>query len=175
MPASQGAIYWPIEGANRSLLADPLRPPFGVNTLPRILLLHALEHSEQAEELLRVQWQLLQPGGKLLLIVPNRHGLWANFGHTPFTSGRAYGLAELKALLAETDFTLCDVTSALFAPPSERGFWLKLSRVFEWVGSIICPRHGGLLVIEAEKQIYAAVGERIRKPVAWASQQGAPA
>jgi SAM-dependent methyltransferase len=113
------------------VLGDEMRPPFAVNSLSRVVMLHALEHAVAADELLRVTWQLLAPGGQLLLIVPNRRGLWSRYGATPFSTGTPYALATLKTLLGEVDFTLRDVSTALFA-----------------------------LIIEAEKQIYAGVGER---------------
>lgn len=157
MPTAQGAIYWPVDAENHSILGDELRPPFAPSTLHRVVMLHAFEHSSAPEDLLRIWWQLLVPGGRLLLVVPNRRGLWARFGATPFTSGTPYSLGALRELLNAASFTLRDARSALFAPPSTHPFWLRVFNPIEWLGAWCFPRLGGVLVVEAEKQIYAGV------------------
>lgn len=163
MPGEQGAIYWPVHSENRSILGDEMRPPFAPCSISRIVMLHAFEHAEKPEELLKVIWHLLVPGGQLLLVVPNKSGLWSKFGKTPFRSGKPYSYAALKELLNDAEFTLREVSAALYAPPSSHPIWLRLSRLLEAIGRILLPMSGGMLVIEAEKQIYAAVGERIVK------------
>ena len=40
-------------------------------------MVHALEASEQLPALLAEVWRILVGNGRLLVIVPNRHGLWA--------------------------------------------------------------------------------------------------
>ena len=165
MPVAQGAIYWPLEDANHSVLGDEMRPPFAPVSLHRVLMAHGFEHVSAPDELLRIWWQLLAPGGRLLLIVPNRRGLWARFGATPFTTGTPYTLGALKHLLGDAGFTLRDMRSALFCPPSDHPFWLALFGVIEWLGMATFPRIGGVFVIEAEKQIYAGLRESARAAV----------
>lgn len=157
MPDAQGAIYWPVDAANHSVLADVLRPPFMPASLHRVVLMHVLEVCPAPHELLQVWWQFLAPGGRMILIVPNRHGIWARFGATPFCSGNAYTVAQLRQLLNDAAFTVRDVRSACFAPPSTHPLWLNLFGVLEWLGASFIPRMGGVLIIEAEKQIYAGL------------------
>ena len=176
MPVAQGAIYWPVNLENRSVLADELRPPFAPSSLHRVVMLHAFEYVTRPDELLRIYWQLLAPGGRLLLVVPNRHGLWASMGTTPFASGIPYTLTKMKELLREADFTLRETSAALFAPPSSHPLWLHSWRVLEWVGRIFFPRLGGVLIIEAEKQIYAGIREPVVAPKRaqnWSAQPSA--
>jgi SAM-dependent methyltransferase len=157
MPPTQGAIYWPVDGANHSVLADDMRPPFMPSSVHRLLMAHLFEHSAAPEELLRLWWQLLVPGGRLLLIVPNRRGLWGRFGSTPFAGSTAYSFAHLRQQLNTAGFTLREVRSALFTPPSNHPFWLHAFGLMEWLGGLLVPRMGGVLILEAEKQIYAGV------------------
>jgi SAM-dependent methyltransferase len=157
MPTAQGAIYWPVNEENHSVLADEMRPPFTTASLHRVLMLHGFEYAAAPDELLRVWWQLLVPGGRLMMVVPNRHGLWARFGATPFATGTPYTLATLRQLFNAAGFTLRNTRSALFVPPSTHPLWLACFGVFEWFGVALCPRMGGVLLIEAEKQIYAGV------------------
>lgn len=176
MPVDQGAIYWPVHADNRSVLADELRPPFAPGTLHRVIMLHAFEHLARPGELLNICWELMVPGGKLLIAVPNRRGLWSRSGGTPFSDGTPYSLNQLKELLASARFTLCNTATALFAPPSTHPLWMKCWNVVEFIGKWLFPGVGGVLVIEAEKQIYAAIPERVaetRKAKAWVGQ-GAP-
>ena len=90
MPRDQGAIYWPSDGDNICLLADPSALPIADNLLNRVIAVHALEHSQHAASLLREIWRVLVPGGRALLIVPNRHGLWSQAAETPFGCGQPF-------------------------------------------------------------------------------------
>jgi len=176
MPADQGAIYWPVHAENRSVLADELLPPFAVNSLHRVVMLHVFEHVAEPVDLLKIYWQMLLPGGRLLLVVPNRRGLWASFGGTPFVRGTPYRLAQLRALLNEAGFTLREAKTALFAPPSSHPFWLRLWGSMEILGRLFAPNLGGVVVIEAEKQIYAGLAQPLAaaRPQ-WAAQTASAA
>ncbi len=48
---------------------------------------------------------MLAPGGRLVIVVPNRRGVWARFEHTPFGTGRPFSRGQLTELLRETNFT----------------------------------------------------------------------
>lgn len=172
MPRDTGAIYWPVQGDNRSVLGDALRPPFAPNSLQRIVVLHGFEYEAVPSEWLAVVWQLLAPGGRLLLVIPNRRGLWASVGRTPFMTGTPYTLAQVKDLLAAAQFTLRDASAALFAPPSAHPLWERASGIMEWLGRMLCPVVGGVLIIDAEKQIYAGVMQPVsaKRPVQWAAK-----
>ncbi len=173
MPDVQGAIYWPVNGANRSIMADVMTPPFAPASLQRVVMLHAFEHVAEPEDLLRVYWHMLAPGGCLLLVVPNRHGLWARLGGTPFRQGTPHTLATVRALLNQTDFTLCDAVTALFTPPSSHPFWLRAWPIIEWLGRMCVPGLGGVILIRAEKQIYAnirPVAVSAKRKAHWAAQ-----
>ena len=158
MPADQGAIYWPVHTDNRSILADEALPPFSENSLQRVLMVHALECAAQPDEVLRAYWQLLAPGGRLLAFVPNRFGIWAHAGRSPFARGRSWRIGALKDAFEEAQFTLRDCSTALYAPPSTSWGWQRLAGLLEWAGRLLLPGFGGVIVIEAEKQIYAGIG-----------------
>ena len=161
MPADQGAIYWPVHFENRSILADELIPPFAVNTLHRVVMLHAFEHVAKPLELLKTYWQLLMPGGRILIVVPNRRGLWASFSNTPFARGTPYSLTQVKELLNEAEFTVRESTSTLFSPPSSHPLWLRSWGGLEMLGRLLVPMLGGVLIVEAEKQIYAGIAQSV--------------
>src|SRR5579862_8964811 len=76
MPATQGVLHWPKEGPNLTALVEESELPFQDASVDRILLVHALEGTEHAQAMLGDVWRILAAGGRLLIVVPNRRGMW---------------------------------------------------------------------------------------------------
>lgn len=169
MPAGQGALYWPPEGANHTVLVDELALPLPDKSVNRALVVHAVEHGEPVDRLMQELWRVLVPSGRVLLVVPNRRSLWALAGNTPFCYGRPFSHGQLKHLLIKNRFACLRSCHALFTPPSETGLNLKLSRMWEFFGRSLGFGMGGVVVMEGEKQIYAttrlAVHTEERQPI----------
>lgn len=157
MPASQGAVNWPSAGPSATALVFDEELPLMDSSLDRVLVVHALEHMENPHESLTEIWRVLAPGGRLIIVVPNRRGLWARFEHTPFGTGRPYSKAQLTALLRETNFTPCNWSDALHFAPSQRRFMLRLHSLLESAGRRLWPIFAGVLVVEAQKRLYQGV------------------
>lgn len=155
MPASLGVLAWPPDGANLALLADEGELPFADFSIDRVLLVHALETSEQAGTLLKEVWRVLAGGGRVMIIAPNRRGIWARLDRTPFGSGRPYTMSQLSQLLRDELFTPVATGAALFVPPSRSRMVLRSARAWERVGVRWFPTFAGVIIIEATKQIYA--------------------
>ncbi|MFO0388494.1 MAG: class I SAM-dependent methyltransferase [Alphaproteobacteria bacterium] len=162
MPANQGAAYWPANRANLTFLSHESELPLRENTVNRVLLVHSVETSEQLSWMLREVWRVLTPGGRVLAVVPNRMGLWARSSRSPFGYGLPFSMAQLKGLLSTHDFTLTRSRSALFMPPLRSNILWRLAAKVEILFRNLCPFFGGVLLVEAEKQVYAA----IKQPVA---------
>jgi len=155
MPASLGVLAWPSDSANLALLANEDEFPFADFSMDRVLLVHALETSEQAGQLLKEAWRVLAGGGRLLVVVPNRRGIWARLDRTPFGSGRPYTLSQLSQLLRDELFTPVATGAALFVPPSRSRMVLRSARAWERLGARWFPTFAGVVMVEATKQIYA--------------------
>jgi SAM-dependent methyltransferase len=155
MPASLGVLAWPPDGANLALLAEEGELPFADFSIDRVLLIHALETSEQAGPLLKEAWRVLAGGGRLLIIAPNRRGIWARLDRTPFGSGRPYTMSQLSQLLRDELFTPVATGTALFVPPSRSRMMLRSARAWERIGTRWFPTFAGVVIVEATKQIYA--------------------
>src|SRR5262249_47050224 len=97
----------------------------------------------------------LAGGGRLLVIAPNRRGIWARLDRTPFGSGRPYTMSQLSKLLREELFTPVGVDTALFIPPVPRGMILRSAPPWDRVGVRWFRSVVGLVLVEAAKQIYA--------------------
>ncbi|HTV46622.1 MAG TPA: class I SAM-dependent methyltransferase [Stellaceae bacterium] len=155
MPAAQGVLGWPPDGRNLVALADEGELPFADYSIDRVLLVHALESSEPAAPMLKEIWRVLAGGGRLLIVVPNRRGIWARLDRTPFGSGRPYTMAQLSRLLRDELFTPVTTETALFVPPAKKRMILRSAPAWERIGKRWFPRFAGVVLIEASKQIYA--------------------
>jgi SAM-dependent methyltransferase len=165
MPAAQGAIYWPVHADNRSFLIDEIYLPLRDNSVNRVIMLHTFEHCNEPEKLLAECYRILVPGGRVMMMVPNRRGLWQSLGETPYAQGTPYRTSQLKQLLNTEEFTLREVRTALFALPFSHPLLLRIWDVWERFFGLICWGMGGVIIIEAEKQIYAAIPEPVFKKV----------
>ena len=163
MPASLGVLAWPPDGANLAVLAEESELPFADFSLDRVLLVHALETSEQAGLLLKEIWRVLAGGGRLMVIAPNRRGIWARLERTPFGSGRPYTTSQLSQLLRDELFTPVATSAALFVPPSRSRMVLRSARAWERIGARWFPTFAGVILVEATKQIYAKPAA-VRRP-----------
>jgi SAM-dependent methyltransferase len=154
MPATQGAVKWPREGPSSTVLVFDEELPLPDSSVDRLLLVHALEHAEDPRETLKEVWRVLSPGGRLVIVTPNRRGVWARFEHTPFGTGRPYSRGQLVTLLRETNFTPGPWSEALFYPPSRRRWVMKFHQLFERTGRRFWPMFSGVVVVEAQKRLY---------------------
>lgn len=155
MPASQGVIHWPPEGPSAVALGEEYELPFVDSMFDRILLVHSLEGCQQPHILMREIWRILAPEGRILVIVPNRRGVWSRWDTTPFGHGHPYSFGQLERLLKDNLFRPHLWSEALFFPPWSRKFWHKGARSWEWLGERIYASFAGVLMAEATKQVYA--------------------
>jgi len=156
MPAAQGVLHWPNESRSLTTLVDEADLPLEDLSMDRVLIVHAVECSEQLRSLLREVWRVLNGSGKVLIVVPNRRGVWARMERTPFGMGRPYSPRQLNTLLRDTMFTPLRAERALYVPPSRSRMILGSAPAWEKIGYRIFPGFAGVCLVEATKQIYAA-------------------
>ena len=163
MPAAQGVVKWPTAKPALSALVDELELPLPDSAVDRVLLVHALEMSQDATALLREIWRVMAAGGQLLAVVPNRRGLWARMDTTPFGHGRPYSRSQITHLLRETWFTPTSWGEALYVPPISRGWFLRAAVAWERTGATISAPFAGVHIVEATKQVYRAIPAKREK------------
>lgn len=159
MPAAQGGIYWPTHRENRTVLSHDAVLPFADNVINRVVLLHELENVESPHHFLKELWRVMTPGGRMLVIVPNRRTIWSGSPNTPFSYGRPYSVSQLRETLCEDSFTHVQTSTTVFMWPTTMRTVMRLSSLFYTVGRMLFPMMGGLIVMEVEKQIYASARE----------------
>jgi SAM-dependent methyltransferase len=157
MPAAQGAVRWPVAAPSATSLVFEEELPLVDASVDRVLLVHTLEHSENPRETLNEIWRVLSPAGRVVIVVPNRRGVWARFEHTPFGTGRPYSRGQLDTLLREANFTPSAWSEALFFPPSKRRWVLRFHNSFERAGRRLWPIFSGVIIVEAQKRLYQAL------------------
>lgn len=162
MPAQQGVLHWPPEGPNLTALVDEGELPLEDASIDRILVIHALEGTEQRAAMMSELWRVLAANGRILMVAPNRRGLWARFDHTPFGHGQPYTVGQLSRLLRESRFTPTRTVNAVYTPPYTSGLLLRSAPAVERVGDRWFKTFAGVVMIEAQKQVYAIRRDRKR-------------
>jgi SAM-dependent methyltransferase len=156
-PAQLGAARWPPGAPNLSCTAEEDALPFADLTFDRILLVHGLEAAENARRLLREVWRVLKDDGRVLVVAPNRRGMWAHVESTPFGQGQPYSPGQIGRLLAAAMFHVERRDTALYVPPTRLRLILRSARLFERCGPWVIPRLAGVTITEAAKDLFGAV------------------
>jgi SAM-dependent methyltransferase len=159
MPEGQGALVWPKIGPTQTVLVQEDRLPLPDGSVDRLLAVHCLEMAERVRPLLREIWRVLSPEGRLMMVVPNRRGVWARLDNTPFGQGRPYSRRQLEELLIEALFTPLDCGGALYMPPLGRRMLLRSATAWERVGAAVSPAFSGVIIAEARKELIAPIGK----------------
>jgi SAM-dependent methyltransferase len=169
MPGPQGVMPWPAGMENVSVLCEETQWPVPTGLVDRLVLMHGLETSDNPAAVLEEAHRVLGPGGRAVFVVPNRAGLWARRDGTPFGFGRPYSASQLESQLKTHGFTPERSMTLLFAPPSDSGFWLRTSNFWEEFGRRLPWLAGGVLLVEASKQVYAptrgTLATAVRRPL----------
>jgi SAM-dependent methyltransferase len=157
MPVGQGVTRWPDAAAGAGLvcLTEEGALPFPDRSVDRLLLVHCLEGTAEPRHLMRECWRVLADGGRLLVVVANRRGLWARAEHSPFAHGRPYSMSQITGLLRGGLFAPLQSATALFMPPVWWRPFAAWAAALDRIGSRWFPTFAGVIAIEAEKQIYA--------------------
>ncbi|MFH1158573.1 MAG: methyltransferase domain-containing protein [Pseudomonadota bacterium] len=155
MPMQQGAVFWPPEGRGLVGICDEAELPVESNSVDRLLIIHAMNSVESVDALLQEAWRVLVGQGRLIVIVPNRSGIWARMDNTPFGHGTPYSLGQIRNFLKDYMFVPEQAERALFFPPASSRLMLTLSAAWEKIGRRLFNAFGGVNIVEATKQLYA--------------------
>jgi SAM-dependent methyltransferase len=168
-PAAQGVIHWPVGGKNAAALAGEHEWPLPDAAIDRMLIVHGLEESDDPKRLMREVWRVLTSDGRVILVVAHRRGLWSVIDTTPFAAGRPYLKRQLERLLQESMFRPIAWSCALYFPPFSARFLLRASRAWERAGAQLWSAFGGVLLVEAAKDMAQPVARPAKARI------GAPA
>ena len=166
-PSQIGIARWPAGAPNLSCTADEDALPFADSSFDRVLVVHGLEAAERAGRMLREVWRVLKDDGRLLIVAPNRAGLWAHTESTPFGQGQPFSPGQIDRLLRDTIFHVERRDTALFAPPVDWRLLLRSAPFWETAGRRLLPRFAGVTITEAHKDVYAVmpIKGRLRRTI----------
>ena len=156
-PAQLGAPRWPLVSANLACTVEETALPFPDLFFDRVLLVHGLEAADSPRALLREVWRVLKDDGRLLVVAPNRMGLWAHVESTPFGQGQPYSPGQIGRLLKAQMFRVERREFALYVPPTKLRLVWRSAHWWEQFGRTIAPHLGGVTLTEASKDAYASV------------------
>ena len=156
-PAQMGATRWPLGEPCLSCTAEEDALPFPDMSFDRVILVHGLEAAENARRLLRETWRVLKDDGRLLVVAPNRAGVWAYVERTPFGHGQPYSFGQLGRLLAASLYRVERRDTVLWLPPVGPRLMLRSADLFERAGRRLMPGMAGVILSEAVKDVYAAM------------------
>ncbi len=175
MPAQMGVHRWHYMATahkqtmrgNKSALVDDTELPLANNAIDQILLIHCLEHSRDVAAVIQEAWRVLAPGGRLMIVLPNRLGWWARSEKSPWCVGQTLSQRQLRTQLQKAYFVQLRWSASLFLPPLlSQSIVRLLPRFFssiESLGRFLFKRFCGVIIVEARKQIYAPTrGEKAK-------------
>ena len=161
-PAAQGVIAWPQNDKISTALMSEDLLPLPDSCVDILILSHILEHTKDINAVMAECKRVLAATGKIIIVVPNRSGIWAQLERTPFGYGRPFSAFQLQQLLVGANFAVDEITAALFTPPTNNKYVLKFSNQLERLKRWPFPRVGGVLVAVAHQDIFAPIkGKRI--------------
>jgi SAM-dependent methyltransferase len=162
-PAQLAPVRWPAGLANLSCAGQEDALPFPDLSFDRVLVVHGLEGADNARRLLREVWRVLKDDGRLLVVAPNRRGMWAYMESTPFGHGQPYSTGQVSRLLTAALFRIERRDAVLFMPPVRLRPVLRSARLLErGARRMLPPAMAGLTIIEASKDIYAVLPTSVR-------------
>jgi SAM-dependent methyltransferase len=163
MLARLGVLHWPSQEKVASALVDEFDLPLLESVVDHVLITHGLELSDNPLEMLQEVWRVMAPQGKLILVVPNRRGLWSASDASPFGHGQPFSRHQLSNLLKEARFSPVLWHQALILPPVNKPAMISSTQGLERLSGML-GRFSGVTIVEAMKQVYAfSSGKRARR------------
>jgi len=154
MPAEQGAVAHTGPRGIIACLIDE-RLPFADASFDNVLVVHGAEEAPDFPALLSELWRITQPEGRIVVVAPNRGGLWARSDRSPFGAGRPFSKKQLQSALNTAGFTPTVWSGALYVPPITRLAGPGFTKGCERFGETVWPGFSGLVLVEGIKRLYA--------------------
>lgn len=154
MPPAQGGHGWQWRGKGSTVaIAEDGHLPFQDRLFDRILIIHSLEEVANISSFFREVWRVAAPEAKIIVVTPNRAGVWSLRDATPFGYGRPFSHRQLKRLLRDSLFEPTAWTRTLYTPPVNSKIFTSSSEGWERFGEIFVANLGGVNLVEGTKRV----------------------
>ncbi len=112
----------------------------------------------EPRETLKEIWRVLSPAGRVVIVVPNRRGVWARFEHTPFGTGRPFSRSQLNELLRDANFTpVCLVRRAILPAVAAALHDAAAADAGTRRAGASGRSSPGVIIVEAQKRLYRGI------------------
>ncbi len=162
LPQRMGAVDWPQEPlhpaleprrhrCNRTLMLKGGALPFRDGSLDKVLLLHQMEFSNDIPALTSELYRVLHDQGEVLMIVPNRAGLWSRSERSPFGYGQPFTPGQINGQLKGAGFETCMLHGGLYYPPRASRLVRRHAKRWDQLGGWWAKLVAGVLIVQARK------------------------
>ncbi len=162
MPAQTGVMAEHEGLAGHVTLVEESGLPLRDDSVNRFIGIHALETARHVETLLDEVWRVVVPNGRVLLVVPNRRGLWARGDATPFGWGRPFSRSQLRQHMIDAGFDIVRMQPELMLPPFVPISVRQNLTIVDSALQFILPQLSGVWLVEAVKKVPAPLKKKRR-------------
>lgn len=162
-PLFQGPKKLVDKGLNKTVLSDETHLPFINVSFDIAIIFHAIEYMDDPTSFFEELWKVLAPGGRIILMIPNRKGGWKKAGIPHAHTKQGFSYVMVRDFLFEKGFECIDcrgIFHGLKIIKGKRPILEGILKLTAKKGPGIMP---GFLIIEAEKLI-SVQGKETQKP-----------
>ena len=151
-----------VVGSTEHAVCEEDHLPLLNNSSDLCLMVHCLEHSNSPWGLMAEINRILPSGGRVVVVVPNRVGLWARRTNNPFGFGRSYTKGQLKKLMLATGFVEITTDYSVYNPPLHSLFNSAIANFCENWMKYVLRENSGVIIGVYEKQVHKYVESKNR-------------
>ena len=156
-----GGITWPNTTCSHTAIVHENHLPLANKSIDKLIVVHGLECSKNREQLLTEVNRIVAPDGEILIIFPNKAGIWSHTSNTPFAHGDHYTMSQLNDALSKDGWHIKAEERFLYFPPTQSLYTQSFFAPVEMMGSYFFPYFSGLNAITAKKQTLIAPSQPI--------------
>ncbi len=147
-----GGITWPHAAHSCTAIVNEGYVPLANKSVDRLVIVHGLESCQDSAQLLQEINRIIALDGEILIVFPNRVGVWSHTSNTPFAHGKHYTMSQLNDALSKNGLSIVSEERFLYFPPTQSLYTQSFFAPVEMMGSYFLPYFSGLNAITAKKR-----------------------
>ncbi|HCU06815.1 MAG TPA: hypothetical protein DIC42_04450 [Holosporales bacterium] len=147
-----GGITWPNTACSQTAIVHGHNLPIANKAVDRLIVVHGLECCKNSEQLLIEMNRIIAHDGEILIIFPNKAGIWSHTSNTPFAYGEHFTMSQLNTTLSKNGLAITSEERFLYFPPTQSLYTQSFFAPVEMMGSYFLPYFSGLNAITAKKR-----------------------
>lgn len=147
-----GGITWPNTTCSHTAIVHENHLPLTNKSVDKLIVVHGLECCQNSKQLLAEINRISAPDGEILIIFPNKAGVWSHTSNTPFAHGEHYTMSQINDVLSKGGWCIQAEERFLYFPPTQSLYTQSFFAPVEMMGSYFFPYFSGLNAITAKKR-----------------------